>query len=98
MTHFNCNMLNSQSNNDINTRTLPDVIDIYQLRQHINMPTRNILKTQTLIDIIITKIDDTKIIRSGVTDLGISDHNLAYICRKKGIPKQEPKLIETRQF
>ncbi len=36
---FNCNMLNNQSNNNANTRTLLDLIDIYQLRQHINMPT-----------------------------------------------------------
>ena len=42
---FNCNMLNSQSNNNVNTRTFLDLIDIYQLRQHINMPTRTTIKT-----------------------------------------------------
>ena len=51
-----------------------------------------------MIDIIITKIDYTKNIQSGVIELGISDHNLAYICRKIGIPKQEPKVLEIRQF
>ncbi len=51
----------------------------YHLRQHINMPTRTTIRTKTLIDIIITKIDDTKTIRSGVMELGISDHNLAYL-------------------
>ena len=30
--------------------------------------------------------------------MGISDHNLAYICRKIGIPKQGPKVVEIRQF
>ena len=73
VTDFNCNMLNSQTNNDINTRTLLDLIDMYQLRQHINTATRSILKTQTLINIIITKIDDTKIILFSVTVLGIID-------------------------
>ena len=62
------------------------------------MPTRTTVRTKTLIDIIITKIDDTKTIPSGVMELGISDHNLAYICRKIGIPKQEAKVVETRQF
>ena len=86
---FNCNMINRHSNNNLNTRTLQDLIDIYQLQQHINMPTRTTIKSKTLIDII-TKIDDTKTIQSGVIELGISDHNLVYICRKIGIPKQEP--------
>ena len=31
-------------------------------------------------------------------DLEISDHDLIYLCRKIGIPKGNPKLIETRQF
>ena len=30
--------------------------------------------------------------------LGIIDRNLAYICGKIGIPKQEPNFVETRQF
>ena len=46
----------------------------------------------------ITKVEDTKTIDSGVIDLGISDHNLVYICRKVSIPKQPPKIVETRQF
>ena len=36
--------------------------------------------------------------RSGVIDLGISDHSLVYVCRKIGIPRGSPKVIETRQF
>ena len=58
------------------------------------MLTRTTVWTKTLIDIIITKIDDIKTIQSGAIELGISDHNLAYICRKIGIPKQEPKVEE----
>ncbi len=45
-----------------------------------------------------TKGSDTKIIDSGVIHLGLSDHSLAYICRKVGIPRAEPKMVETRQF
>ena len=51
-----------------------------------------------MIDIIITKIDDTKIIDSGVIHLGISDHSLVYKCHKIACQKETPKLIETRQF
>ena len=45
-----------------------------------------------------TKASDTKIIDSGVIHLGLSDHSLVYICRKVGIPRAEPKIVETRQF
>ena len=46
----------------------------------------------------ITKVEDTKTINSGVIDLGISDHNLVYICRKVSIPKQPPKNFNTAAF
>ena len=64
----------------------------YQLKQHITTPTRITNDTQSLIDIIITKIDDTKTIDSGVIHLGTSDHSLVYICRKIACQKETPKL------
>ncbi len=70
----------------------------YQLQQLITSPTRITPRTKTLLDIIITKIGDTKIIDSGVIHLGISDHSLVYACRKVSIPKAKPKVVETRQF
>ena len=88
----------SKDNNNPNIKKLMDVIDIHQLKQHIVNPTRITTSTKTLIDLILTRIDDTRTIDSGVMDLGISDHNLIYICRKIGIPRGNPKLIETRQF
>jgi integrase len=62
------------------------------------MPTRATPSTKTLLDIIITKSDDTKISESGVIELGISDHSMVYICRKVSVPRQKPKIVETRQF
>ena len=47
---------------------------------------------------IICTTDDTKTIESGVIDIGISDHSLVYVCRKIGIPRGSPKVVETRQF
>jgi hypothetical protein len=64
----------------------------------IDKPSRTTNYSQTLIDLILTKIEDNKTIDCGVIELGISDHSLVYICRKISIPKGKPKLIETRQF
>ena len=94
--NFNCDLLSI--NKDTHTKILTDLLDINQLQQYIQIPTRTTLNTKTLIDLMITKVEDTKTINSGVIDLGISDHNLVYICRKVSIPKQPPKIVETRQF
>ncbi len=80
----NCNLLSTETN--ITTKKRKDLMHNYQLKQHITAP------------IIITKMDDTKNIDSGVIHLGISDHSLVYICRKIAYQKETPKLIETRQF
>ena len=93
---LNCNLLLAEGN--IQTKKLKDLMQIYQLRQHITTPTRITTDTQSLIDIILTKVDDTKTCNSGVVHVGISDHSLVYICRKIGILKKSPKLVETRQF
>ena len=74
------------------------MMDMFQLRQHIQTPTRTNIKTSTLIDVIFTRIDDDKITNAGVIDLGISDHSLVYVCRKVSIPKEPPKIVYTRQF
>ena len=47
-------------------------IHIYLLKQHIKSPTRVTLNSQTLIEV-------------GVVELGISDHNLVYICCKVSV-------------
>ena len=54
--------------------------------------------TQSVIDIIISSIEDNKTVEAGVVELGISDHNLVYICRKVSVPKEPPKIIFSRQF
>ena len=89
-------MLKNDANSNI--RQLRDLIDLYQLHQHIDQPTRITDLTQTLLDIIITKIGDPKTIESGVIELSISDHSLVYICRKIGIPNNTFKVLETRHY
>ena len=93
---FICTLLKTEYDSD--TIKLKDLFDICELQQHILKPTRITTTTQSLIDLILTKLDDTKTIDSGVMHVGISDHSLVYICRKASIPKETSKLVETRQF
>ena len=57
---LNCNLLSTETNRT--TDKLQELIHNYQLKQHITTPTRITSDTQSLIDIIITKIGDTKTI------------------------------------
>ena len=87
---LNCNLLSTETNRKI--EKLQDLMCRYQLKQHITTPTRIIN------DIIITKIDDTKTIKSGVTHLGISDHSLVYICRTRNTCMQQPLATKSMQL
>ena len=77
---LNCNFIEHTQNQA--TSKLIDIIDIFQLQQHIQNPTRTTYNSSSLIDLILTHIDDDKTLEAGVVDLGISDHSLVYICRK----------------
>ena len=92
---FNCDLLKKDFVNP-SIKKMKDLIDIYQLQQHIDRPSRITNCSQPLFDIILTKIDDTKTTDSGVIELEISDHSLVYICGKISIPKGNSQLKETR--
>jgi hypothetical protein len=64
---LNCDMI--ATNPTHHTKKLSDLINEYQLKQHIKSPTRITPTTKTLIDVIITKASDIKIIDSGVIHL-----------------------------
>ena len=93
---LNCNLL-EQARSQVTSRLL-DVMDNFQLQQHIQTPTRITPTTSSLIDVIITQIGDSKTLETGVIQLGISDHSLLYLCRKISIPKEPSRIIFTRQF
>ena len=59
---LNCNLLSTETNRKNEKFHL---MCNYQLKQHITTPTRITNDTKSLIDIIITKIDDPKTIESG---------------------------------
>ena len=64
---FNCDLLKKDCVN-ANIKKMKDLIDIYQLQQHIDKPSRTTNYSQTLIDLILTKIEDVdnKTIDSGL--------------------------------
>ena len=67
------------------------------MAQLIKEPTRVNAKSQTLIDVFITNKEDN-ISHSGVYTLSISDHYLIYAVRKIGLPRGQPKFIQSRNF
>ena len=74
-------------------------MELYQLTQVIDDPTRITECTKSLIDVCITSSPE-KVISSGVIHLGISDHSLIYAIRKLNyVPKTGSRnQIEYRNF
>ena len=75
---LNCNMLQL---NLSTTKRLQEIMELYQLTQLIDSPTRITNSNQSLLDVSITSTPE-KIISSGVVHLRISDHSLIYAIRK----------------
>ena len=92
---LNCNILSNPL--EVHTTHLLDSIVDYQLAQLIKEPTRVNAKSQTLIDVFITNKEDNNS-HSGVYTLSINDHNLIYAVRKIGLPRGQPKFIQSRNF
>ena len=81
MGDFNCNLANDSTQYDNNTHLLSSITDTYGLQQLINEHTRITKTTSTLIDLIYTNYPD-RVVCSGVSHCGISDHSLIYVYRK----------------
>ena len=88
----------STNHSNLSTSKLLDLIDVYQLQQQIQSPTRITNTTASLLDVILTYSGDGKILDTGVIHLGISDHSLVYLCRKLSIPKAPLKTVFTRHY
>ena len=89
---LNCNILSNPP--EVHTTHLLDLMVDYQLTQLIKEPTR---VKQPLIDVFITNKEEN-ISHSAVYTLSISDHNLIYAVRKIGLPRGQPKSIQSRNF
>ena len=92
---LNCNLLDTEKN--VHSRQLTDIMDIYQLEQIITEPTRIKIDTASLIDVFITN-SPLKVKSSGVIRLGISDHYMIYACTKDAVNRSPPKIVESRSF
>jgi len=72
---LNCNV--GEPVCDHRTRVLTGITDLCGLHQQINEPTRITEKSSTTIDLIFANEPD-KIVCSGVSHVGISDHSLIF--------------------
>ena len=70
-------------------RSLKILVDDSNMRQIINTPTRITYFCKSIIDLILTNIDPTNIMDSGVRNITISDHLPIFINVKK--PKSKPQ-------
>ena len=82
MGDFNCNLASPQP--DINTVLLTNIVDIYNLYQLIDSPTRITITSSTLIDVILRNCQNN-VVSAGVSHVSLSDHSLVYAFRKISI-------------
>ena len=92
---FNCTLL--QLTKKPHTTLFIDIMDVYQLKQIIQQPTRITENSETLIDVFITN-NPEKNSFSGALPLGVSDKNLIYACIRITFNKLQPKVIHSRNF
>ena len=89
---LNCDYLKSSDH-----PVLKDIIKLNGFKQIISSPTRTTIKSQTLIDIVITN-DKSRIANSIVYANSFSDHDLIGVIRKMHIKKYLPRTIFTRNY
>jgi hypothetical protein len=95
---FNIDFTRNRRNaNSSLKRKLLGIMELYDLKQKIDSPTRVTEHSSMLIDLIFTNVQQ-KIVEFGVTDPGLSDHSLVYCVFKSGLIRDPPKLIEFRSF
>ena len=81
------------------SRSLIGITELYGLHQLISEPTRITETSSTMIDLIFTNTPD-KIVCSGVSHVGISDHSLIYAFRKlsTGLHNKGHSTVNYRKF
>ena len=99
MGDLNCDMLKKEKlSNNMPTKKLNSVYELYQLSQLIDEATRITMTTSSLIDHITTNTPE-KISHSGVIHTGISDHSLVFAIRKiRVMQRNEKNCIEIRNM
>ena len=75
-----------------NSRTLLDLLDIFNLHCLVTEPTRTSRTSQTTLDLILTN-NKRNIVASGVVDTHISDHSLVYTILRSLAPRARSRKI-----
>ena len=78
-------------------KTLMDLMDLYGLTNLIKVPTRVVVESSSLIDVLLTN-KPRSVLTSGVFDLGLSDRNLIYTVVRLQCPKFSPRTVVKRYF
>ena len=77
---------------------MKELYESFGLKKLIDKPTRETIKTKTLIDHAATT-QPGNIVELGIFKVCVSDHYLAYCVRKfKGKIEKSPKIFESRQL
>lgn len=81
------------------TKRFNELVNLFQLTQKINHPTRITNSTSSLLDVAVVT-NPENISQSGILHAGISDHSLIYVCRKLSynFNKNHPKVIQSRDY
>ena len=72
-----------------------DLMDVDGLTNLIKVPTRIVVESSSLIDVILTN-KPSSFLTSGVFDLGLSDPNLIYTVMRLQCPKFSPRTVVKR--
>ena len=71
--------------------------DVYGLTNLIKVPTRVVVESSSLTDVILTN-KPPSVLTSGVFDLGLIDHNFIYTVMRLQCPKFIPRTVVKRHF
>ncbi len=71
---------------------MADLLDIYNLKNLIEIPTRTGKTSETLLDLILTN-NKRRILTSGVVDVHLSDHSLIYTVLRTSAPRLRSRKI-----
>ncbi len=93
---LNANMLDTSNNA---TKNLNSIMELYQLSQTINTPTRVTTTSSSLLDVCLTPTP-TRLITSQVIPIAISDHYMIFVVRKINIQRKQNshKKVEIRNL
>ena len=78
-------------------KTLIDLMDVYGRTNLIKVPTRVVVGSSSLIDVILTN-KPRSVLTSGVFDVSLSDHSLIYADLRLQCPRFSPGVVLKRHF